>query len=163
MSHSYETVASILGPSSAILSEVDNLTHSDGDTTAIQNLEGQIEDNNTEYPQSAEPYMGDLACGRSMTPSPATDSDDGFLVCASIRKWPPLTEADISEISKDSCKEEEEQDADLGQWNTKDGFLIGQDSVQTSVYTENLLARLQTETGQDEVSTMSSSSKLDKG
>lgn len=177
MSHSYETVASILGQSSSGLAKADNqpmavssmdltdktLTHSDDfflqlmdNTTPIQKLEGQFEDIHikhiTEYPTSIEPYMWDLAGGRTATPSPTTDSDDGFLVCTSMKKWPPLNEADISEISKDKGEEVEEQEVTLHQ-----------DSVQTTVDNESLLARHQTETGQDKVRALPTSSQLDKG
>lgn len=185
MSHSYETVASILGPSSSILAKVDNqpmavssmdlkdktLTHSDDffpqfmdNTTPIQKLEGQFEDIHTkhiiEYPTSAEPYMWDLVGGRTASPSPTTDSDDGFLVCTSMKKWPPLTEADITEISKDNGEEVETQEATLDQWHKKEISLTGQDS---SVDIESLLARHQTATGKDKVRALSTSSQLDKG
>lgn len=177
MSHSYETVASILGPSSSTLTEVDHqpkdissvdlkdktlttsedfFPHFEDNTTSIQKIEGQFEavhtKHITEYPTS----------GRSLSPSPATDSDDG-LVCASMKKWPPLTEADITEISKASGEEVEEQKAALDQWHKKESSLTGQDSVQTSAYIKSLLARHQTETEQDEVRTVTASSQLDKG
>lgn len=188
MSHSYETVASILGPSSSTLAEVDHqpkavssvdlkdktLTPSDeffpyfmDNTTPIQKIEGLFEDihikHNIEYPTSAEPYMWDLVGDRSASPSPTTDSDNGFLVCASMKKWPPLTEADINEISKDDSEQVEEQEAALDQWHTKEISLTGQDSVQTSVYIESLLARHQTETERDEARKVSTSSQLDDG
>ncbi|XP_041821557.1 uncharacterized protein ehbp1l1a isoform X2 [Chelmon rostratus] len=173
----YETVASILGPSSSTLTEVDHqpkdissvdlkdktlttsedfFPHFEDNTTSIQKIEGQFEavhtKHITEYPTS----------GRSLSPSPATDSDDG-LVCASMKKWPPLTEADITEISKASGEEVEEQKAALDQWHKKESSLTGQDSVQTSAYIKSLLARHQTETEQDEVRTVTASSQLDKG
>ncbi|XP_071334282.1 uncharacterized protein ehbp1l1a isoform X4 [Trachinotus anak] len=181
----YETVASILGPSSSTLTEVDHQpkaisyrdlmdkTPSDefflhfGDyTTPIQKIGGQFEDSrtkqNVEYPTSAEPYMWNLLADRSASPSPTTDSDDGFLVCASMKKWPPLTAADITEISKEDSEQVEEQETSLDQWHTERS-LTGQDSVQTSVYNESLLAGHRTETEQGEVRTVSSSSQLDKG
>ncbi|XP_044041113.1 uncharacterized protein ehbp1l1a isoform X3 [Siniperca chuatsi] len=186
MSHSYETVASILGPSSS--SEVDHqpkavyamdlkdktVTPSDeffpyfmDNTSQIQKIEGQFENihikHNIEYPTSAEPYMWDLVGDRSASPSPTTNSDNGFLVCASMKKWPPLTEADINEISKDEIEQVEEQEAALDQWHTKERSLTRQGSVQTLVYIESLLARHQTDTEQDEVRTVSTSSQLDKG
>ncbi|XP_044197161.1 uncharacterized protein ehbp1l1a isoform X10 [Thunnus albacares] len=185
----YETVASILGPSSSTLAEVDHqleavsamdlkdktVNPSDecfpraDETTFIQKivpLEGQFEDipskHSTEYPISAEPYMLDLVGDRSVSPSPTTDSDDGFLVCASMKKWPPLTEADITEISKEDGEGVEAQEASLDQWHTNERSLTGLDSVQKSVYTEGLL-RHQTEGEQNEVRTVSTSSQLDKG
>ncbi|XP_034412576.1 uncharacterized protein ehbp1l1a isoform X4 [Cyclopterus lumpus] len=184
----YETVASILGPSSSTLAEAEHQpmaassmdlkdktlaptdefsTHFSGNTAIMQKIEGQSEDiytkHNIEYPASAEPYMLDLEGDRSASPSPTTDNDDRFLVCASIKKWPPLTEADITEISKEADSEQaEEQVAFLDQWHTKERSLTGQDSHCT-VYIESLLARQQTETEQDEVRTVSTSSQLDKG
>ncbi|XP_023279561.1 uncharacterized protein LOC111667929 isoform X2 [Seriola lalandi dorsalis] len=187
ISHSYETVASILGPSSSTLTEADHqpkaisyrelmdkrvspsdefFLHFAYNTTAIQKIEGQFEDSHTEqnveYPTSAEPYMWNLVGDRSASPSPTTDSDDGFLVCASMKKWPPLTEADITEISKEDSEQVEEQEACLDQRHTERS-LKGQDSVQTSAYIESLLARHETEAEQDKVRTLSSSSQLDKG
>ncbi|XP_038586015.1 uncharacterized protein ehbp1l1a isoform X3 [Micropterus salmoides] len=179
----YETVASILGPSSSPLAEVDHqpkvvssvdlkdktLTPSDelfphftDNSSLMQQIEGQFE-HNIEYPTSAEPYMVDLVGDQSASPSPTTDSDNGFLVCASMKKWPPLTEADINEISKEDSEIVEEQETALDQCHSKERSFTGQDSVQTSVYVEYLLARHQTETEQDEVRTVSSSSQLDKG
>lgn len=187
MSHSYETVASILGPSSSTLAEVEHqpkavssmdlndktLTSSDDfsthvadNTTPTQRIEGEFEDihkHNTEYPTSAEPYMRDLVGDRSASPSPTTDSDDGYLVCANMKKWPPLTEADITEISAEDGEQVEEQEASLDQQHTKEKLLTEQDSGQTAVCIESLLARHQTETEQDEVRTVSTSSQLDKG
>lgn len=180
MSHSYETVASILGPSSSTLPEMDHqpkgsssMDQKDKTPTPsdeffpIHKIEDQFEDihtkHNIEYPTNAEPYMWDLVGDLSASPSPTTNSDDGFLVCASMKKWPPLTEADITEISKEDSEHADEQDASLDQWHTKERSFTGQDSIQTSVYIESLLARHQTETEQDEVRTMSTSSHLDKG
>lgn len=188
MSHSYETVASMLGPSSSTLAEVEHQpkaafsmdlkdktltpsdkfsTHFADNTTTIQKIEGQFDEiqtkDNIEFPLSTEPYMWDLLGDPSVSPSPTTKSDDGFLVCASMKKWPPLTEADITEISKEDSEQVMEQKASLDQWLTKERPLTGQDSVQTSVYIESLLARHQTETEQDEGRTMSTSLQLDKG
>ena len=188
MSHSYETVASILGTSSSDLAEVELQpqavssvdlkdktltpskefsTHFTDNTTPIQKIENQFEDPRTkhkiEYPTSAEPYMWDLVGGRSASPSSTNDSDDGFLVCASMKKWPPLTEADITEISKEDGEKVAEQEASLDQRHEKESSVTGQDSVQTSVYIESLLAGHQTEREQDEVRTVSTSSQLDKG
>nr|XP_046236312.1 uncharacterized protein ehbp1l1a isoform X3 [Scatophagus argus] len=183
----YETVASILGPSSSALTEVDRqpvaLSSMDlkikslapshelfpyvvDNISPIQKIEGQSEDistkHNTEYPTSAEPYMWDLVGGPSVSILPAADSDVRILACASMKKWPPLTEADITEISKDSTEQVEEQ-ATLDEWHTKERSLTGQDSDQPSVYTECLSARHQTETEQDEVRTLSTSSQSEKG
>jgi len=188
MSHSYEIVASIMGPSSSTVAEAEHQpmaassvdlkdktltssdqfsTHFSGSTAFMQTIEGQSEDiytkHNIEYQASAEPYMLDSEGDRSASPSPTTDNDDRFLVRVSIKKWPPLTEADITEISKEEDSEQaEEQEAFLEQWHTKERSLTGQDS-HCSVYIESLLARQQTEAEQDEVRTESTSSQLDKG
>lgn len=178
MSHSYETVASILGPSSFTLAEVDHQPKAVSsmdpknkksnppdepfpqyvdNTNPTQKTEDQFEDSHdSEYPTSVEPYMWDLVDDQSAFPSP--DTDDQFSVCASMKKWPPLTEADITEISKDDSEPVEEQDTTL---DTKQRSVTGQDSVQTSVYIETLLET--TETEHDEVKTGSPSSQLDKG
>lgn len=178
MSRSYETVASILGPSGSALAEVEHQpkavssmdlkdktvtpsdessTHFVDNTTAIQKIEGQFQDvppqQNTEYLTSAEPYMLD-------SPSPPTsESDDGISVCVNMKKWPPLTEADISKISKEDGEQVQEAFLD----DTKERSLTGHDSDQTPVDDESLLARHQTETEQDEVRTVSTSPQLDKG
>ncbi|TKS92541.1 Ras-related protein [Collichthys lucidus] len=176
----YETVTSILGPSSFTLAEVDHQPKAVSsmdpknkksnppdepfpqyvdNTNPTQKTEDQFEDSHdSEYPTSVEPYMWDLVDDQSAFPSPDTDSDDQFSVCASMKKWPPLTEADITEISKDDSEQVEEQDTTL---DTKQRSVTRQDSVQTSVYTESLLERAETE--HDGVKTGSPSSQLDTG
>lgn len=168
MSHSYETVASILGPSGSILADADlqpkadvdvkdkNLTASTVDiTTPLQKVEDIHSKETTEYPPSAEPYMWNLEGRRTETPSPATDSDDGFLICASMKKWPPLTAADITEITKDVGEEV----TTLDRWSTDEGLDRGQGSGPN----ESLSAKHQPEAEQSQASTGSRSSKQDKG
>lgn len=188
VSHSYETVASILGPSSSTLAEVDHQPKAEmaldlkdktltpsaesspyfvDNSTPLQTTEGHFDDihpkHNTEYPTSAEPYMWGLVGDQSVSPSVATDSDNGFLVCSSMKKWPPLTEADITEISKDHSEQVEEHEDPFDQWHSKERLLTGQDSDHTSVDDESLLAGQQTETEQDEVRTVSTSLQPEKG
>ncbi|XP_034712555.1 uncharacterized protein ehbp1l1a isoform X3 [Etheostoma cragini] len=188
MSHSYETVASMLGPSSSTLAEVEHqpkaafsmdlkdqtltpsdkfTTHLADNATTIQKIEGQFDEiqtkHNIEFPLNAEHYTWDLLGDPSASPSPTTKRDDGLLVCASMKKWPPLTEADITEISKEDSEQVTEQKASLDQWLTKERPLTGQDPVQTSVYIESLLTRHQTLTEQDEGRTVSTSLQLDNG
>ncbi|XP_056882649.1 uncharacterized protein ehbp1l1a isoform X4 [Takifugu flavidus] len=164
----YETVASILGPSGSILADVDlqpkadvdvkdkNLTASTVDiTTPLQKVEDIHSKQTTGYPPSAEPYMWNLEGRRTETPSPATDSDDGFLICASMKKWPPLTAADITEITKDMGEEV----TTLDRWSTDEGL----DGGQGSDHNESLSAKHQPEAGQNQASTESRSSKQDKG
>lgn len=183
ISHSYETIASILGPSNSALVKVDHqprpieavtsmdlkdksVTHSDefvshftDNIAPIQKIKGHFEDNktkhSTEYPSSAEPFMSNLV-GDHVSPSKTTNSDEDF-VCASIKKWPPLTEADFTEISKEDGDKVEEQEVSLDQCHTKERTLTGQDSV----YIECLLTKQQTEAEQDEVKTVLSSLQLD--
>lgn len=140
------------------------------ETTLIQKIvpsQGQFEDiyskQSTEYSASAEPYMLNLVGDRSASPSPTTESDDGFLVCASMKKWPPLTEADITEISAEDREGKEAQEASLDQWHTDERSPTGPDSVQKSLHTESFLIRHQTEGEENVVRTVSTSSQLDKG
>lgn len=164
-SHSYETVASILGPSGSIVSKVDHqhmdpmdstLTPSDefashllDNTTGEKEQESQCGKSFTkhfiEYPMSAEPHMHDSVEGGTQSPSPASDSSR-FLVCASIKKCPPLTETDITEISKTSDEELSDKVAMLGQCPEKERSLTGQDSGQTPVNLKSMLVRHQTGT-----------------
>ncbi|XP_028284692.1 uncharacterized protein ehbp1l1a isoform X2 [Parambassis ranga] len=184
----YETVASILGPSSSALAKAEHqpktvfcvdpkdeaMTPSDSifpplsdSTSPIQKIEDTFEDirskNRIEYPTSVEPYMWDLVDDQSSNPvadSPVSDIDDGYLVCQSMKKWPPLTEADITDISKEEQVEGEE--ASLGQSHTEERLLTEQDSLPTSARADGVIARHQTEVDQDEVR-MVSSSQLDSG
>ncbi|XP_068164840.1 uncharacterized protein [Antennarius striatus] len=176
----YETVASILGPSNSTLDEVDHqpmnvpsmvlkdkplIPHSvdKAAPTPADQFETFVTKHNVEYSTSAEPYMRDLVGFRSTSSSSTTDSEDDFFVCANIKKWPPLTEADIPGISKEDIEQVEEQKPPVDQCNTKAESLTGQDSVQASVYIESLLANHQTETEKEGVRTVSMSSELDKG
>ncbi|XP_069015123.1 uncharacterized protein ehbp1l1a isoform X3 [Embiotoca jacksoni] len=184
----YETVASILGPSSSALGEVDhrpNAVSSMGLTDKTktpsdesyphfmdsaapeQKAEVKSEDietqNRLQYPTFVEPYMWNLVDDQSVFPSATTEDVDGLLSCASMKKWPPLTEADISDISKEDDKQVDEQETSFDQRDATERWLTGQDSVETSVYVESSLARHQTEVEQDEVRAVLSSPQLDKG
>lgn len=178
---------SILGPSSSTSTE-ENHEHkaissldlkdktSDGvfqhfadNNSPMQKIEGQFEDfdidndHNIEYPASAEPYMWNLVCDQSASTSPTTEKDNGHLVCAGMKKWPPLTEEDITEISKEDGEQKEGREICVDQWHSKTRSLAGEDSFQTMVNNDSLLARHETESEQIEVRTLSSSSQLDKG
>ncbi|KAK5876194.1 hypothetical protein CesoFtcFv8_027189 [Champsocephalus esox] len=76
-----------------------------------------------------------------------------------MKKWPPLTEADISKISEEDGERVQEAFLD----HTKARSLTGHDSDQTPGVDESLLARHQTETEQDEVRTVSTPPQLDQG
>lgn len=181
LSHSYETVASILGPSGSSVAEVvhhpkalsssvdreDNSPPLVGKAVPLEEpqFEGMLQTNQSiKFPTSAEPYMWNLADDRSVSPSPTTDSDDGFLgvVGPSImKKWPPLTEADITEISKEDLEGEgSKEGACFDPYYMKERLFTEQDSVQTSVFVEGLD---QAKTGQGDLITESASALLDKG
>ncbi|KAG7495850.1 hypothetical protein JOB18_006471 [Solea senegalensis] len=179
----YETVVSILGPSSSTLNEEDRqpkdisyldlkdkitsdefILHFADSSTPIHETEGQFEDTDTDsdidYPASVEPYMWNLVSDQSTSsPSSATDSEDGYLVCAGMKKWPPLTEADITEISKEDGEQLEGQEASL----SRESSLTGEDAVRRFTDSESLLARYETEEECDEIRTVSSSSQLNSG
>ncbi|XP_029382766.1 uncharacterized protein LOC115059247 isoform X10 [Echeneis naucrates] len=165
----YETVASILGPPSSTLTQVNHqpeaisyrdLMDKEGSEDSIQTIESQFEDNhNVEYPASAEPYMWHLNDqAATASPSPTAESNDGFLVCASMKKWPPLTEADISEISKEDTEQVEDS---LEQCHTESAP-IGQGAAQASVDIEEFVVKPKTEADND-ARTVLSSSQLEKG
>ncbi|XP_041634602.1 uncharacterized protein ehbp1l1a isoform X3 [Cheilinus undulatus] len=180
----YETVASILGPSTSTVAEVDHqpkavpsidqeqktptpsdeiLPQCKDNTAPAEKVEAQFEETlTTEYPASVEPYMFHLLGDRS-SPSLPSDSDDEYLKCTSMKKWPPLTEADITEISKDDGGQVEEQDIDFEQWETKESVLTEQESVKKQGDVESLIVRHQTETEQQDVETAATSAKLDMG
>ncbi|XP_026209107.1 uncharacterized protein LOC113157714 isoform X3 [Anabas testudineus] len=177
----YETVASVLGPSSSTLAKVDHqprpieaftsmdvkdktVTPSDefipqftDNTTSRQRIGGPLEHISSKHSTSAEPYIWNLA-GDQASPSSTTNSDDKFVVCSSMKKWPPLTEDDITEITKEDDEKLEEQQALLNQCQKKERSLTG----HYSVCIEGLLAKHHTETEQNEVRTVSSSLQLDK-
>lgn len=183
--HSYETVASVLGPSSSTLAKVDHhprpteavtsmdlkqntvtpsdefVPHFTDKATPRQGTEAQFghipTKHSTEYPSSADPYMWNLADDKA-SPSTTTNTDDRFLVCASMKKSPPFKGADIIELSKEYGEKVEKQEAYIDQCHTKGRSLKGQDSV----YNESLLAKHQTEAEQDQVRTVLSSLQQDK-
>ncbi|XP_068611715.1 uncharacterized protein [Brachionichthys hirsutus] len=80
-----------------------------------------------------------------------------------MKKWPPLTEADITEISKQDGERVAEQTPPLDQRNTKEEPLTGPDAAQTTVSSDGLLTRHQPETETDGVRTVATSLVLDKG
>ena len=191
-SHSYETVASMLGPTAStpaedipkfLSSSVDPedivipsvSSVAPQDDAALAQTIAPVDESHFEYsvhtkyvtevPQSAEPYMFNLADERSSSPSP-TDSENGFVGVAGpniMRKWPPLTEADITEISKDELRGAQEERSSIDSWQLEERTSPEKDSVQTSGSAEVLFAGEQAETGQDEIRTVITSMFLDKG
>ncbi|CAN9509823.1 unnamed protein product [Ophioblennius macclurei] len=173
----YETVASILGPSNSALAEVDHhpevfsfvdqkvntvLPSDEVTPYGTDCAEGENVQHSTDYPTSVEPYMLNLADDRSASPLPTLDNDDdndyddGYLVSASMKKWPPLTEADITEISKEDGEQVEERKASPDWADADKGGVAGQDS-------DSLQATPQTEVEREDGATVLSSSPRNKG
>ncbi|XP_051509464.1 uncharacterized protein LOC127415032 isoform X1 [Myxocyprinus asiaticus] len=104
----YETVAAILQPSSSglvtdTLDTLDSLSSSeDPDDSSSRMASGS--DNLLEEIEFAEPYMWHLVGGRSESSLSSKETESWFVedeeFCL-MRKWPPLTEADLNEITKE--------------------------------------------------------------
>ncbi|XP_016305614.1 uncharacterized protein LOC107660727 isoform X2 [Sinocyclocheilus anshuiensis] len=146
----YETVAAILQPSSSgsvtdtdTLDPLDSLSSSvDPEDSATRmatgcdhSLEALVQAAESEVFDSAEPYMWRLVGGCSETSLSSKETESWFVededFCL-MRKWPPLTEADLHEINK-----EEEDKADV-------------DSL-----IQECTSSVQEETGNDEIVTKS--------
>ncbi|XP_058637544.1 uncharacterized protein ehbp1l1a isoform X5 [Onychostoma macrolepis] len=119
----YETVAAILQPSSSgsvtdtdTLDPLDSLSSSvdpqDSATGCDHSLEALVQAAETQVFDSAEPYMWRLVGGCSETSLSSKEIESWFVedeeFCL-MRKWPPLTEADLHEITKE---EEDKTDVD---------------------------------------------------
>lgn len=182
--HSYESVASILGPSSSTLAKVDHqprptetissmkqktvtpsdefVLHFTDNTTPRQRTEAQFghspPKHSTKFLSSAEPFTWNMADNKA-SPSTTTNTDGEFLVFASMKKLHPLKEANI-ELSKEDGEKVEGEEAFIDQCHTKESSLTGQDSA----YVKSLLTKqeLKTEEEQDEVRTVLSSLQQDK-
>ncbi|XP_073764247.1 uncharacterized protein ehbp1l1a isoform X3 [Danio rerio] len=112
----YETVAAILQPSSSgsvtdTLDALDNLSSTvDPEDSSFpmasgcdHSLEELIQAAEPEVFESAEPYMWRLVSGRSETSLSSKETESWFVddeTFCLMRKWPPLTEADLHEINK---------------------------------------------------------------
>lgn len=123
LSFSYETVAAMLQPSSSgsitdtdTLDPLDSLSSSvdpeDSATGYDHSLEELVQAAESEVFDSAEPYMWRLVGGCSETSLSLKETESWFVedeeFCL-MRKWPPLTEADLHEITKE---EENKTDVD---------------------------------------------------
>ncbi|XP_061525334.1 uncharacterized protein LOC133397913 isoform X11 [Phycodurus eques] len=155
----YETVASILGPSSSAVSGNEVQLKADSalpprEQTVISSREDlpYREEIGKVIPLAEQFEDNHLGEDQVVPPSPPSDGDDGFLVCVSMKKWPPLTAADITELSMDVQHEEQEVLRD--QCHTSE-----QNSANTSVCIDSLSVSHQN-AKQNEVET---SSKLDPG
>ncbi|XP_061620461.1 uncharacterized protein ehbp1l1a isoform X5 [Phyllopteryx taeniolatus] len=155
----YETVASILGPSSSAVSENEVQLKADSalpprEQTVISSREDlpYREEIGKVIPLAEQFEDNRLGEDQVVLPSPPSDGDDGFLVCVSMKKWPPLTAADITELSMDVQHEKQEVLCD--QCHTSE-----QNSANTSVCIDSLSVSHQN-AKQNEVET---SSKFDPG
>lgn len=122
LSFSYETVAAILQPSSSgsvtdadTSDPLDSLSSSvspkDSPTGSDHSLEELVQAAESEVFDSAEPYMWRLV-GGSETSLSSKETESWFVedeeFCL-MRKWPPLTEEELHEITRD-----EEDKTDIG-------------------------------------------------
>ncbi|XDV18856.1 hypothetical protein PO909_024459 [Leuciscus waleckii] len=133
----YETVAAILQPSSSgsvtdaldPLSSLSSSVDPEGSGTRIASgCYHSLEAAEPEVFDSAEPYMWRLVSGCSETSLSSKESESWFVedeeFCL-MRKWPPLTEADLHEITK------EEED------NTRADSLIQEETCNDEIVTES--------------------------
>ncbi|KAM4714924.1 uncharacterized protein ehbp1l1a isoform 1-T1 [Anableps anableps] len=172
----YETVASILGPSSSALVDVDHplavpsvllkermLTpaefwpHFTDSKTPPQKIDDNSENIHTkqENPASVEPYLWDLVDDQLVSSLPTTDNEDTLFV-SRMKRW-PLTED--SRSIKEGSEGTDEHELPLNQQGSKDKLLTEQNSVQTSEYQKSLLARDQAYVEQDGIKSMLFSSQ----
>ncbi|KAL7876155.1 hypothetical protein AOLI_G00111180 [Acnodon oligacanthus] len=114
----YETVAAMLQPSgSGVIDDPSCLRESENDI-AVKPKEPPCEPaeepalkkmlpvsaSQPHFPISAEPYMWRLCDGRSESSLSSKDAESWFIEdgeCKQMKKWPPLTEADLHEITKE--------------------------------------------------------------
>ncbi|XP_054914714.1 uncharacterized protein ehbp1l1a isoform X3 [Poeciliopsis prolifica] len=181
----YETVASILGPSSSAVADVDPplavpsvclkekmLTPSASSAEfcphfADTRTHSQKTDDNSvdvhmkqEYPISVEPYMWDLMDDQSVSSLLTTGSED-TLYDSSMNRF-PLAEEDNRGV-RESSEGTDEHELPLNQEHSKETFLTEQDSVQTTKYMESLLARDQACVEEDGLKIMLFSPHSEKG
>ncbi|XP_027894310.1 uncharacterized protein ehbp1l1a isoform X5 [Xiphophorus couchianus] len=180
----YETVASILGPSSSAVADVDPplavpsvyleekmLTPSvpsaecwprfTDSRTPPQKTDDNSEDIHTkqEYPISVEPYMWNLVDDQSVSSLPSTGIED-TLFDSSMNRF-PLAEEDKG--VRESSEGTDEHELPLNQEHSKETFLTEQNSVQTSKYMESLLASDQAYVEEDGLKIMMFSPHSEKG
>ncbi|XP_043100405.1 uncharacterized protein ehbp1l1a isoform X2 [Puntigrus tetrazona] len=116
----YETVAAILQPSSSgsdtdtldPLNSLSSVVFEDSSAGCDHSSEELVQAAESEVFDSAEPYMWRLVGGCSETSLSSKETENWFAedeeFCL-MRKWPPLTEADLHEITKE---EEDKTDVD---------------------------------------------------
>lgn len=175
MFYCYETVASVLGPSSSALGEVahqltSSSVHQKGRTSPVNVLMSHFtysstsplmtEKHDTEYQTRVESYMWKLVDDQSVCPSSTADSVNKLFL-SNTKKQLPLPETDICEISNNGKCAKQQQTS--GQQNRTETMLTGQDFVYTSVCLEDLLARHRAAIEQDHVKKTLSSSRPEQG
>ncbi|XP_042184403.1 uncharacterized protein LOC112260080 isoform X2 [Oncorhynchus tshawytscha] len=179
-SRGYETVAAILGPSgspptedvdSGVVDPEDSAVPSESSSDPVPDISILVQEavsgeaphvvgetNPTiELPTTPEPSLLTVEHKQSNSPSAVRqDSEDGFIGVegpSSMRKWPPLTEADLTEISRGEFVVTGEEEVTLDSWAQ-----IGEKStfkVQDDVEVFSARSPIETE--------LSPSSHLDKG
>ncbi|XP_055756428.1 uncharacterized protein LOC129835082 isoform X4 [Salvelinus fontinalis] len=185
-SRGYETVAAILGPSgspptedvdSSVVDPEDSAVPSESSSDPVPDIsilvqeavsgeaphvEGETKPT-VELPTTAEPSLLTVEDKQPNSPSAVRqDSEDGFVGVegpSSMRKWPPLTEADLTEISRGEFVVTGEEEVTLDSWaqiGEKSTFKV-QDSGQITGYVEVFSAGSPIETE------LSPSLHLDKG
>ncbi|CAB1345091.1 unnamed protein product [Coregonus sp. 'balchen'] len=185
-SRGYETVAAILGPSgspptedadSSIVDPEDSAVPSESSSEPVPDISTLIQEAvsgealhvegetkpTIELPTTTESSLFTLEDKQSNSPSAVRqDSEDGFVGVegrSSMRKWPPLTEADLTEISRGEFVVTGEEEVTLDSWaqvGEKSTFKV-QDSGQITGYVEVFSA------GSPIKTELSPSLHLDKG
>ncbi|XP_038159090.1 uncharacterized protein ehbp1l1a isoform X2 [Cyprinodon tularosa] len=154
----YETVASILGPSSSTLGDADTSVNLEDRSLTTTEALPHFTDNRTplqkvdecfdihakkEYPTSMEPYLRELMVG-DLVPSLSIANDDGG--------------GGVKE-----SKGTDKQDFPLNHSHSKDTMLIKQNFDRTSKYLKDLPVKHRANVEQDGMKTMLFSSQSEKG
>ncbi|XP_014829650.1 PREDICTED: uncharacterized protein LOC106908167 isoform X2 [Poecilia mexicana] len=181
----YETVASILGPSSSAVADVDPpfavpsvclkektlipsapsaefWPHFPDSRSPPQKTDDNSEDIHTkqEYPISVEPYMWDLVDDQSVSSLSTTGIED-TLFDSSMNRF-PLAEEDNKGV-REGSEGTDEHELPLNQEHSKKIFLTEQNYVQISKYMESLLSKDQAYVEEDGLKMMLFSPHSEKG
>ncbi|CDQ78467.1 unnamed protein product [Oncorhynchus mykiss] len=163
-SRGYETVAAILGPSgspptedvdSGVVDPEDSAVPSESSSDPVPDISILVQE--AVSGEASHPSLLTVEDKQSNSPSAVRqNSEDGFIGVegpSSMRKWPPLTEADLTEISRGEFAVTGEEEVTLDSWAQ-----IGEKStfkVQDDVEVFSARSPIETE--------LSPSSHLDKG
>ncbi|XP_052315338.1 EH domain-binding protein 1-like protein 1 isoform X2 [Oncorhynchus keta] len=152
-SRGYETVAAMLGPSGSSPTEGAAPSESSSEpvpdtSTLVQeavsgkapHLEGETK-KTIELPTTAEPWLLNMEDEQSMSEAMRQDTEDGFVQVqdlSSMRKWPSLKEADLTEISRGKFVLTGEEEIYLDLWAQigEKSTLKAQDSGQITGYVD---------------------------